>query len=252
MPTMTRPIVPVRHELKTLDEIKDAMVSACKILDAFGLTKGVGHISSRLPNSTNFLVTPYKAIGLTKKEELLIVDSEGKELESHSIPYGGIVMHLGIYHKRPDVGAICRFYGSEMVEVFGVLRRSVKPLIGHFYVLGPEVRVLDADDLDMTSAATDRTGDLLTDAYGIIFHGDGAATFGTNMIDACVRAVFLDEAARIQYKASLLGAPLDIDMTLQDRINESYWDKPDYYVHLGKPGYDVYWRFWEFYKSRIR
>ena len=82
----------------------------------------------------------------------------------------------------------------------------------------------------------------MSDRYGIIFRGNGAATLGTNIIDACVRALFLEESARLQYQASLLGEPTYLSMAEINRRNEDYWGLPDY---------DVYWRAWEYYRSKV-
>ena len=238
---MQRPIVPVRKELKTFEEIKEAMLVACKIMEYLGLVQGFGHVSSRLPDTSNILVTPKKAIGLAKAEELIIVDPNGKKVEGSATPLGEIAMHLGIYRNRPDVGAICRFH-SEMASVFGVLNRSVKAVHALGYVLGPEVRVLSCSDNRHTSETTEEMGKLISDSYGIIFRGNGAATFGTNIIDACIRAIFLEESARIQYKASLLGEPTYLSVADMNHRNEVYWSMPEY---------DVYGRAWEYYSSKV-
>ena len=109
---MKRPIVPVRKDLKTLAEIKQAMLTACRIMDHFGLIRGFGHVTSRSPGTSNILVTPKKAPGLAKEEDLVILDMEGKRVSGSATPLGEINMHLGIYRKRPDVGAICRFHSD--------------------------------------------------------------------------------------------------------------------------------------------
>ena len=238
---MERSIVRVRKELKTFEEIKEAMLMACKIMEYFGLIQGFGHVSSRLPDTDNILVTPKKAPGLAKEEELVIVDTTGKRVEGSATPLGEIAMHLGIYQKRPDVGAICRFH-SEMASVFGALRRSVKVVHALGYVLGPEIKVLDESHLRHTPETTEEMGKLISDSYGIIFRGNGAATFGTNIIDACVRALFFEESARIQYKASLIGEPTYFSVAEVNRRNELYSSMSDY---------DVYGRAWEFYSSKV-
>ena len=66
---MERPIVPIKKQLKTFDEIKDTMLVACKIMDAFGLVQAFGHVTSRLPNTNNILVTPRKP-GLSERAGL--------------------------------------------------------------------------------------------------------------------------------------------------------------------------------------
>jgi ribulose-5-phosphate 4-epimerase/fuculose-1-phosphate aldolase len=238
---MKRPIVPVRKKLETLEEIKKAMLTACTIMDHFGLIQGFGHVTSRIPGTGHLLVTPKKPPGLAKEEELVTVDMDGKIVAGSATPLGEIAMHLGIYRKRPDVGAICRFH-SEMASVFGGLNRSVKVIHALGYVLGPEIRVLDSSDIRHTADVTDKMGKLIADSCGVIFRGNGAATFGTNIIDACVRAMFFEESARIQYKASLIGTPVYLSAAEMNRRNEIYWDMPEY---------DVYGRAWEYYSNKV-
>ena len=74
---LDKPVVPIKKQLETLDEIKEAMLMACKIMDTFGLVQGFGHVSSRLPNTTNILVTPPRPLGQLKEEDLVIMDAEG-------------------------------------------------------------------------------------------------------------------------------------------------------------------------------
>jgi HCOMODA/2-hydroxy-3-carboxy-muconic semialdehyde decarboxylase len=238
---MKRPIVPVRKDLKTLEEIKQAMLTACKIMDHFGLIQGFGHVTSRIPGTSNILVTPKQAPGLAKEEELVILDMEGKRVSGSATPLGEINMHLGIYRKRPDVGAICRFH-SEMACVFGALNRSVKVVHALGYVLGPEIKVLDSSHIRHTAEVTDEMGRLIAESWGIIFRGNGAATFGANIIDACVRAMFFEESARIQYKASLIGTPVYLSTAEINQRNETYCDMPEY---------DVYGRAWEYFSSKV-
>lgn len=238
---MERPIVAVRKELKSLEEIKEAMLTACRIMDHFGLIQGFGHVTSRIPGTANILVTPKKAPGLATKEELVVIDMDGKTVAGTATPLGEIAMHLGIYRQRPDVGAICRFH-SEMASVFGALKRSVKVIHALGYVLGPEIKVLDSSDIRHTPEVTEEMGKLITDSWGVIFRGNGAAMFGTNVIDACVRTMFFEESARIQYKASLVGTPVYLSATEVNRRNEIYWNMPEY---------DVYGRAWEYYSSKV-
>lgn len=238
---MDKPLIPIKKQLKTVEEIKTYMLLAAKIMDRFGLVQGMGHVSSRLPGSPNILVTPRSAIGLAKLEDLAIVDPEGRLVEGKN-PFAELFLHLGIYRKRPDVGAICRFH-SQMTSVFGVLNRSVRPVHALGYLCGPEVKVLSSSGLGHTPEFMDRVGELVADSYGIIFRGNGAATFGTNIIDACVRALMLEESAAIQYKAALLGEPVYMTMEELNQRNEDY---------LSLPGYDPYWRIWEYFEGKVK
>ena len=110
------------------------------------------------------------------------------------------------------------------------------------YILGPEIKVFKYSHLRQTPEDTEAMGEFIEDSYGIIFKGNGAATFGTNVIDACVRAMFFEESAGIQYKASLIGEPATMSIEEMNRRNDLYWSMAEY---------DVYGRAWEFYTSRV-
>jgi hypothetical protein len=77
--------------LSTDQEIKEAMLMACKIMDTFGLIQGFGHVTSRLPNTTNILVTPKKPPGLAREEELVIVDLQGKKVKKVVVPENALI-----------------------------------------------------------------------------------------------------------------------------------------------------------------
>ncbi len=241
LPKMSKPVVSIKRKLESIDEIKEAVVAACKVMEAFGLVQGHGHVSSRLPDGENLLVTPKKSPYLITKEELLVVDSNGKLVEGAGTPLGEMCLHTAIYRNRPDVGAICRFH-SEMTSVFGVLKRPVRVVHALGYLVGPEVRVFDSPDLQVDPELADRMVETLGGDCGIILRGNGAATVGSNVIEACVRALFLDESAKLQYKASLVGAPEYLSMAEIDRRNEFYWRKIDS---------DPYWRAWEYFVSKV-
>lgn len=238
---MDKPVVRIRKQLNTRAEIQDAMLTACKIMDTFGLVRGFGHVSSRLPDSNNFLVTPIKALGLVKAGDLVVIDAGGHVVSGTARPFAEVYMHLGIYQKRPDIGAICRFH-TEITSVFGTLNRSIRPVHAGGYLLGPEVRVLRSSHLGHTPEFIEEIGNLLEDSYGILFRGNGAATLGTNVIDALVRAKILEESASLQYRAALLGEPTYLSMAEINRRNEDYLNMPDY---------DVYHRAWEYFASKV-
>lgn len=239
---LARPIVPVRHQLNNIQEVKQAMIQACKIMDNSGLVEGFGHVSSRIPGTDNILVTTRRALRFVEEKDLVIVDSNGKVVEGNSIPFIEIFLHLGVYQKRKDVGAICRFH-TETTTVFGVLNKSIRPVHALGYLVGPEVKVLSSPDLGYKTDIGQKIGNLISDSYGIIFRGNGALTVGTNVIDACARALMLDESAKIQYKALLLGKPEYLTIDEMNTRNEDYWGKTDY---------DVYYRIWEYHLSKVK
>lgn len=239
---MTRPVVPSKTKLDTVDEVKDAIIIACRAMEYCRLAVAQGHVTARVPERPDcILATPLKAVGLSRKEELSIIDLDGKVVEGTVRPLGEMALHTEVYRIRPDVGAICRFH-SEMTSVFGILKREVRVVHGLGFVLGPEVPVFDSPDLVDTPEQGKKVAEALGKGYGVIIRGNGAITVGSNVIDACCRAVLLEESARLQYKASLIGEPTYLSLEELDRRNEKYW---------AIPRDSLYGKIWEFLKSKV-
>lgn len=224
---LTRLVVGSKTKFQTIDEVKDAMIIACKALEYYQLALAQGHVTARVPGRPDRIIaTPLKAVGLSKKEELSIMDLDGKVVEKGTAPpFGERPLHTEVYRARPDVGAICRFH-SDMTSVFGILKRPVRVVHGLGFVLGPEVPVLDSPELVNEPEQGRRVAKLLGKGCGVIIRGNGAITVGTNVIDACCRAVLLEESARLQYKASLIGEPTYLTLEEIDQRNEEYWARP--------------------------
>jgi len=65
-----------------------------------------GNLSVRLDRE-RVLITPTGfSKGMMRPEDMIIVDLCGKKLSGSHNPSSEIVMHLTIYHMRPDVGAV--------------------------------------------------------------------------------------------------------------------------------------------------
>lgn len=238
-----RPIISIKAKLETPEQIKDAITTACAIMDAWRLSEGFGHVSSRIPGTNYFIVTPKKGPGQVRKEELITVDFDGNIVEGEGIPFGERTMHFEIYRVRPDVGAICRFH-SEHTMIMGALNRPIKPIRGtHHLLLGPAVPIFNEAGLHDNKEISQRMAKVLGDSNAIVMRGSGSITTGRVVMDACVRAVFLEQAATLQYKACLLGEPTYISTDEMQRWNEHYWQVPEY---------DVYMRAWNYFKSKVQ
>ena len=65
--------------MTTADEsVQQEVITVCRVLDGLGLVEGFGHVSVRQPDG-NILITPARAPGLARADELLTFNPEAPD-----------------------------------------------------------------------------------------------------------------------------------------------------------------------------
>ncbi len=189
------------------------IIRVCRILDGLGLVEGFGHVSVRLDDDS-MLITPARGPGLAQVAELFTFNLAGELMAGP----GGVGaplerwLHLAIYRARPDVGAICRTH-SRMAAALGVANQALRPAHGFGGMLGLEAPVHPDNDL----ITTDRLGQAVAATLGVqaavLLRGNGSVVTGSSLRQACVRAIYLEEAAWLQVVAAALGGAIPFTAT---------------------------------------
>jgi len=186
-------------------ELQRQMVTGCQILSQQRLVEGFGHISARLPEGDRILMTPRKALGLVKDPaELLTLDLEGRVLAGEGRPAVEVAMHVAVYRRRPDVRAIARTH-SRNAAVFAVLERPVRAVHAFGTHLGAEVPVFANPMLVANREIGEALADLLGDGQAVLLRGTGTLITAPTVVEAVMRAVWLEESAGIQLAALATG-----------------------------------------------
>ena len=220
----------------TWDTLRQEIVNVCHILDGMCLVEGFGHVSSRLPDG-NILITAARGLGLAARKDLLIFNSRGELLsgEEGTAPLERW-MHVAIYRARPDVNAICRTH-SHMAATLGAAMQPVKACHGFGGMLGVEVPIHNETNLVTDDTMGQAVADTLGNATAVLLRGNGALVTGTTLPEACVRAIYLEEAAWIQVVGAHIGGTLSF--TADELKTRSQW----YRVELS--------RAWEYYSTKF-
>jgi len=188
--------------------LRTEIVTAARILDTERLVEAFGHVSARARDrggTERVLITPRRALSLIKPADVATLDlATGATLRG--APPLEAALHLAIYRARPDVRAICRTH-SPMVGVFGALGRPIRPVHGFGTWLGPQVTVFDTTLLVADARLARSVAAALADGPALILRGNGAIVPGATLAEATFKAIVLEEAASIQYRATLLGTP---------------------------------------------
>ncbi|MFH1489833.1 MAG: class II aldolase/adducin family protein, partial [Pseudomonadota bacterium] len=187
-----------------LVELKEKLVTACRILDTEGIMDELGHFSARTGKEDHVLMNGKVSPGQATEEDMVLLDFDGKKIEGKIEPAKEIPLHLSVYQRRPDVMAIAHTHSPTVValSMAGVPLRAMENLGATIY--GTEVPVYEeyglVDNFEM--------GHRIVDAMGssdiIVLKGHGNIVTGKSIEEACITALWVEKTARLQYQAMLV------------------------------------------------
>lgn len=181
------------------------VATACRILAHERLVAAFGHVSARVPGTRRLIVSPRAAPGASTARSLLLVDLD-EGVRRGARPPLELPIHTAIYRQMPEVGSVCRIHG-EAALILSVLDQPVRPAHVLGSLLGREVPVHDEGDLIADTARGEAVVRALRGHAALLLRGNGQVVVGTTLAEACVRAIYLEEAARVQLRAMPLGQP---------------------------------------------
>jgi ribulose-5-phosphate 4-epimerase/fuculose-1-phosphate aldolase len=154
------------------------------------------------------LVTPAADLADVSADRLVTVPVDAVELPAGAPPETWL--HLAVYRRRPDVGAIARGQPPSAFAL-GAVADELAPLHGQAAWLGrrvpvhPGARLLRSIDLAEAAAAS------LGDADAVVLRGNGAMAAGAAPGAAVTRLWLLDVACRVHLQAAAAGDPRTLD-----------------------------------------
>ncbi len=184
------------------EEIRQEIVRACRVLTRLRLVEGFGHVSARL-NDGSVLITPRKGLGLVTDAELVHLSLDGEILNSGNPPLEA-AMHLAVFAARPDVAAISRTH-SKYVNVMGIAGQPIEVVHGFGAELRGTVPVHKSPYLVTSHDQGRAVVEALMTAHAVVLPGNGCLVVGDSVGDSCVKAIFLEESAELQFLARQLG-----------------------------------------------
>jgi L-fuculose-phosphate aldolase len=181
------------------------IVLCCRRLWQGGLIAGQdGNVSVRY-SPGRLLVTPR---GLLKSEltpeDIVEVDLEGRHLGGSRMASTELDLHLRVYRRRPDCGAVVHAH-PPMATAFAVVGEGIP---GNVL---PEVAVLmgEVPLVPYATTGTPALGDavepFLEGHDAVLLANHGAVAWGANLTTARIRMESLEHAARILAAARCLG-----------------------------------------------
>ena len=222
----------------SIGQLRQDVVSACRILSLQKLVQGFGHVSARIPNSDRFLMTPRISLAMITEEALLTMNLKGEIVEGqHPAPFEAW-LHTAIMKAKPGVNAITRIH-ARVANMFSVTDRKLEPVHNHGSFFSGGVPVFHTPDLISNPKLGEAVAETLGSKPAVLLRGNGQVTVGRSIPEAVMMAIYLEEAAEILYGALQIGKP--IPLSAQESAQRQIEALPP--VDLE--------RAWNYFKNRI-
>jgi L-fuculose-phosphate aldolase len=189
----------------TAPELAGAVVRCCRGLWEAGLIAGAdGNVSVRLAGD-RVLATPRGRLKCElEPSDLVVVDLEGRHLDGCRQATTELDLHLRVYRRRPDCGAVVHAHPPS-ATAFAVAGEAIPEDVL------PEITLLmgDVPVVPYATTGTPALGDavepFVTDREAVLLANHGALTWGADLTQARIRMESLEHGARILLAARGLG-----------------------------------------------
>ena len=192
-----------------LQQLKKDVVSACRILSRQNLVQGFGHVSARIIDSDQFIITPRISLALVTEAELLTMNFDGEVVAAdHPAPFEA-ALHAAIMRTKPRINAITRIH-ARVANMFSVTDRKLEPVHNHGSFFAGGVPVFYPPDLISTPQLGEDVASTIGDQPAVLLRGNGQVTVGRTVPEAVMMAIYLEEAAEILHGALQIGTPIPL------------------------------------------
>ena len=191
-------------------ELRQQLVTACHILAASGHNDFVwGHAAVRADDGSGVWMKP-SGLGLEEVEvdDLVLVGWDGEVLHGHRRRHAEYPIHTRIMLARAEVGATVHSHVASCTS-FSCLDQQLVPISheGVYFAQGGVPAFRGTSDLILTDELGDDVATALGSAHAAFLVGHGMVTVGTDLVEAVMAALLLDQACTKQLTALAAGGP---------------------------------------------
>ena len=221
-------------------EAREKLAQCARALNHIGVYGLAGHISLRIPDSPNILITP--GGGLDKARigaaDMTTIDAEGRRISGPYPPPIETPIHTVIHAARPELGSIAHLH-AHWSTVFSVLEQPMDIVLLPALTLGPKVPTFNVPSLVTTPELGQALNSAMGDAAAILMRWHGITVVGLTIEHMFERALFIEENARLLWEARQIGTPLPVPFEAMDNMKDTramFGSRTfNYYVNLERP-----------------
>ena len=202
-------------------KLRELVAQSCRVLGKLNLTKEPsGHVSARVPGENKVLIKARgpeeSGLRFVSARDIITVDFNGKKLagdDGLDVPQE-VFIHTWLYKTRPDVECVVHVHPLTVV-LFTICGKPIQPLFGAYDPSGLRLLVDGLATYPRSiTVSNEKLGEEFANAMGkkqaCLMRGHGITSAGPSVEDATLTAIKLNDAAVINYQASLLGTPQPI------------------------------------------
>lgn len=211
-----------------LDQLKKEVLRTAILAEKSGLCHHGGGNFSMINRENNLVaITPH---GAARSElsyrEIFLVDLNGNVIEGPNDlkPTSELTIHLSIYKKRADVGAVCHTH-AEYASVFAGLSMGIKPVVTESMLYGTYCPLAPFGVPGTQELADNITNTLTGNIQAVIMEKHGLLTVGSNIYDAYIKSVYVEEVAKAYYRMANMVGLENVKACLSDEAFDKMMNK---------------------------
>lgn len=190
--------------------LREKTATLARMLNQQGTIGMFGHVSCRVPDTTRMIISPGGGTDKSRvrPEDCLVFDLDGTLLENPGelIPIEWRI-HTCVHRDRPDAMCVAHLHAEHAVAM-GIAGREIEPVFLHGAFLSTGVPTWDNPRLVMTDEEAASLSAALGDKTIVQMRGHGSVVVGETPEAAFFACTFLEENARKQFEAAVLGGQI--------------------------------------------
>jgi len=195
---------------KNIEDLKDKLARACRLLDMVGLFNFSGHISGRVPGAQTFFIHPiHLSMAEVTREDMVEVTLAGERVTGTMRPPAETPIHAAVYEARPDVNSVVHAHSYYSI-LPGIAGKDLVPVCHHGSIFGAVVPVYGDSEKITTFEQAYRLAKALGNSKAVIMKGHGAVIAESSVEAAFVASLHLEENAKFFVEASHMGEPIPL------------------------------------------
>jgi ribulose-5-phosphate 4-epimerase/fuculose-1-phosphate aldolase len=194
-----------------LDRLKETFVTACRVLAKEGLAEAAFNVSCRYQKD-KILIIPVTSPTLVTKDNIKMISLDED-------PEVGKV-HPSIYKARDDVNAVVHVHPPYSIA-FSTIGEEFIPIHHYgcpFYGLPVYKSPGQVQNVERSRDAVE----VLGDGPAVLQQGHGVIVVGKDLREALLLTIYLEEAMKINFLATLMGKPEQISKELAEKITPQF------------------------------
>lgn len=208
--------------MSNIKQLKEQLVAGCRAMGSQEWVKGYGHVSVRIPDSDLFLMPKIVGLHQVTEEDIWTFNLKGEKIEGGSgMAPSETPIHSCIYRTRPDVVSVCHVHPHYSV-LLTLVGETIKPLTQGFIKYPKGVPVFHRLGLIVTEKLGEAVAETLGQNRAVLLRAHGAVSVGKDIVECVTTMVALEDMARYQVEALMIGKPCYLTPEELQDIKETF------------------------------